>query len=37
MKNKNIGGGGGVLSTQPGQQKKGPNAKMRKNAKNIKH
>ena len=33
MKNKNI-GGGGVLSTQPDQQKK-PNAKMHKKCKKL--
>ena len=35
MKNKNMGGGGGGLSTQPDQQKKGPDAKMRKKCKKI--
>ena len=34
MKNKNIGGGGGGLSTQPDRQK-GPNAKMSKKCKKI--
>ena len=34
MKNKNIGGGGGVLSTQPDQQKK-PQRKMHKICKTL--